>query len=614
MLIDNQNILRLKNRALLEELKQHTADDDKVIVEPSKMGVPTIKISIDQKYKYIHSKYDPKKEAEKIIEQFELTDEIEHVIIFGAGLGYHIQLFIEKNPQLSFTIYEPNIDILVAFLEMYPLHKHENLKNIINGKKQMHDYLLKLTTEYRNKIKVLALHSYSQIFKEQLDKLYETMIEILKNKKSNLITNVSFQKRWTINAMKNIPALLKTPNIFKDIDRSLFKGKPAVIVAAGPSLNEEYENLRYIKENRLAYIFSVGSAINSLIDQGIYPDAACTYDPKADNKVVFEKLKEKQIDDIPLIFGSTVGYETIEDYPGEMLHMVTSQDTVSTELLSDLKKGEIVLDAPSIAVVTFQLLVKLGFGKIILVGQNLAFQNNSMYATGIDYHNDLTIEAQSLIKVEDVEGKEVYTNNSFNEMRKQLEMYTSNVKNIIIYNTTVGGAKIAGTQYLRLKEIINSELKIAVVDDNFFNQKPSYELDYTTKKLHILSKSKSALIRLLRDLRLKITQLGKGSMSQAQQVELNFQKFDRLFNKLKKNKFYLSFISPMIRVQLEKLAEISTHIKLEQNLKQKVNLVTIHFGNILDEIELALELVDEEMKQLEIAIEKIKKAGEQYEL
>ena len=30
-----------------------------------------------------------------------------------------------------------------------------------------------------------------------------------------------------------------------------------------------------------------------------------------------------------MIFGSSVGYETLIDYPGEKYHMITSQDTVS---------------------------------------------------------------------------------------------------------------------------------------------------------------------------------------------------------------------------------------------------------------------------------------------
>jgi len=38
----------------------------------------------------------------------------------------------------------------------------------------------------------------------------------------------------------------------------MFKDKPAILVSAGPSLDYEIENLRYIKENGLAYISQSG--------------------------------------------------------------------------------------------------------------------------------------------------------------------------------------------------------------------------------------------------------------------------------------------------------------------------------------------------------------------
>ena len=179
----------------------------------------------------------------------------------------------------------------------------------------------------------------------------------LKDKKSGIYTSYAFQKRWIINSMKNFGDVLSTPNIIIK-KKGQFKDKPAILVAADPSLNEEIENLKYIKENGLAYIFSVGSDINTLIYHDICPDAACTYDPTENNQKVFAKVKESGIKDIPMIFGFSVGYETLIDYPGEKYHMITSQDTVSNYFLKteESDRLEIVLDAYSIAVVTLQLL------------------------------------------------------------------------------------------------------------------------------------------------------------------------------------------------------------------------------------------------------------------
>ena len=58
--------------------------------------------------------------------------------------------------------------------------------------------------------------------------------------------------------------VLSIPNILME-KKGEFKKKPAIIVAAGRSLNEEIENIRHVIDNGLSYIFSVGSAINTLI-------------------------------------------------------------------------------------------------------------------------------------------------------------------------------------------------------------------------------------------------------------------------------------------------------------------------------------------------------------
>ena len=260
--------------------------------------------------------------------------------------------------------------------------------------------------------------------------------------------------------MKNFKEVLNTPNILLE-KKDQFKDKPAILVAAGPSLNEEIENIRYIKDKGLAYIFSVGSAINTLIYHDIYPDAACTYDPTVHNQKVFEKTKERGIKEIPMIFGSSVGYETLVNYPGDKYHMITSQDTVSNYYLKnkDGKSINIVQDAPSIAVVTVQLLYALGFSPIILVGQNLAYRGKERHSEGVHYSSEVTeAEMKNGIWVKDVYGNEILTNEGFNRMRQQMELYINGFPNINVINTTKGGAHIEGTSFIELKDIIDTDL------------------------------------------------------------------------------------------------------------------------------------------------------------
>ncbi|MFC5466265.1 motility associated factor glycosyltransferase family protein [Lederbergia graminis] len=586
ILISNRNYLRINNRTLLNQLNEleDKSLKENVVIEASKSKELTLKININNKYVYIHSKYDPLTEAKRIVEQQNEIDAYDHIIFIGAGLGYHIKIFNKLYPNKKISIYEPNLEILYHFLSHQEL-SNLNIGSIITSldEKEMQEKLMLLINRFGKNILFFSLPVYEKLYHPQVLGIFELYKANLNNKRTNIVTNISFQKRWTINSIKNFPVLLKTPNILHDVNEKAFAGKSAIIVAAGPSLSQEFDNLKFVKENRLAYIFSVGSAINSLIERDIYPDAACTYDPTHLNQVVFQNLKEKKIDKIPLIFGSSVGYETLENYPGPMLHMITSQDTVTGNFIPNPHKIKAVLDAPSIAVVTFQLLKLLGFQQIILVGQNLAYQNNLRYADGINYQhisNEINeIEKENSILIKDVYGNDIKTNEGFNRMRAQLEMYIRESKDIEVINTTKGGAMIEGTEFTPLSKVIENRMIYSTVVPNWYNANNSYDLRYIKKQINKMKKSKDEFTHYIENVLSELKLIENYVESKyVNQLEARFVNFDSEFDKLKNNDFYKSMVLPMMRVQIDVLAEKSSGIKYEKNILEKGDRVIQAFA------------------------------------
>jgi hypothetical protein len=386
-----------------------------------------------------------------------------------------------------------------------------------------------------------------------LDQFKERVI----NKRSEFHTNLAFEKRWTINSMINFPKVIRTPNILHDVDKSYFKGKPAIIISAGPSLDEEIENLRYIKENKLAYLFAVGSSNKTLIKNQIYPDAVCTYDPQGHNTRVYQEIIEKNIKEIPMIFGSSVGFETVEKYPGLKFHMLTSQDTISSYYLEDkdqtLKR---VNDAPSIAVVTLQLLCQLEANPIILVGQNLGYKGEYFYSSGINYGNKNTLSEEELthaLTVKDVEGNIIYTNQSFLKMKTDMEKYIKHYSNIKVFNTTSGGAHIEGTIYEPLRVLISQLLGQKVVSSAWFTlRRNRYNLDLVKERQRLMDES----LTKFRDNVLRWASIVHNMEKYAneeniQALERQFIKFDSAVKGVIHNKFFKVFIQPMVRVSFD---------------------------------------------------------------
>jgi hypothetical protein len=597
ILTDNLNVLRLRYRSALEVLNKYKEIENNglIKVEETKSGYPTLEVMEANRPLYVHSKYDPVKEADRLVDQYSDADQYEHVLFYGTGLGYHIEAFINRYPHLSFTIYEPSVEIAYKYLSLRKLNDLpiSSLKefHIETTPEETSIFLQQFANNVQNKNLFVCLPSYERIFKEKYQQFTDNFKEAISNKRNNVTTNFAFEKRWTINSMLNVREVLTTPNILCDVSKDQFKDKPVLLVAAGPSLEEEIENIRKIKKSGQAYIFTVGSANKLLIQKKIYPDAVCTYDPQSHNYKVFSEIIDNNITSIPMIFGSSVGYETLEKYPGPKLHMLTNQDTVAPyylKLPSD-ERIEYVNDAPSIAVVTLELLDKLGCSPIILVGQNLAYKDKQYYSKGIQYETRKTSldekDLQAAIEVEGVDGTKILTNKPFNLMRLIIEKYIEGFHNTEIINTTKGGAQIKGTSFIPLEEVMSERLVDRGIVQSFINKtNNSYDLSFANKQQDLMDKELSELDILFNQFRSILVDMDNWvRQNQKERMDKQFVKLDKKFKQIKNNHFFRVILQPMLRVQIEVLSKKVQSIKFEKNTVVKTQTIVQLFSNFLFE-------------------------------
>lgn len=607
ILIDNINYLRENFPSVREKLKiVEESENKKFFVEDTRKGDKTLYYIKDNKKIYFHSKYNPIREAEAIIGEHKEIHKDTNIIFYGTGLGYHIDLFIKKYPDNNFYIFEPIPELMQKFLSIRNLSRveYKNLRGINVGLDNIASQINRFLDLNRKEVVIIDLPIHKKNFKEEFNKFNNMFLKIIKQRRRGVATNYSFQKRWIVNSMKNFGDVLSTPNIIVE-NKDKFKNKPALLVAAGPSLNEEIENIRYIKENGLAYIFSVGSAINTLIHHDIYPHAATTYDPTERNQIVFQKAKEMKIKDIPMIFGSSVGYETLDNYLGKKSHMITSQDTIANYYLKTEGNEDIniVQDAPSIAVVTLQLLSQLGFNPIILVGQNLAYKGKAKHSEGVHYSSELTEEEMDKgIYIKDVYGEKILTNDAFNSMRQQMESYVKVLPNIKVINTTKGGASIEGTEFTRLNKIMKNQLLKKVVEDSWLlYDEINYDKKHLDFKLKKMDRDYEKALKVNKEYRRILNRIKKAVNNRNfQQVENLYVKLDKELKRIENNDFYKVFILPMNRVQYKLLADNINNLNEIRSPYNKGNKIVESFTNFIDICEEDIELVNpiyEEMKE-----------------
>lgn len=594
MLADNIIYLRKHNPDLYQELSQLNDVSKEVLIEMARSGQNTLRVMNQGKSNYLHSKYDPQKEAEAVIEKFTVREEItvdSHIVFYGAGLGYHIDSFVNKYPEVDFSIFEPSIEVINYFLNEKSLSKYSSqaFKGITCEAVEVNiqTFFNKTLQTSSKRTIICVLPSYENVFNDNYQAFLKAIKDFTKIKRSSIHTNLAFKQRWILNSVINFENVLKTPNVLLE-SKNDFSDKTAILVAAGPSLDLELENLKRIKTEKMAYIFSVGSSINTLVENDIIPDAMCTYDPQGTNQNVFEKVYSSEITSIPMIFGTSVGCETVQRYNGPKCHMITSQDTISRYFLKPIDHNELIMvnDAPSIAVMTLELLQKMNFKEIILVGQNLAYKNKVYYAGGIDYGTQVNANDNThLIEVDDVLGNKIHTNESLNRMRFDLEMRITQAP-VPVINTTVDGAAIKGTTFRRLEDLILENLTSAY-DISAFEKmnKTEYDFNYIKdrfKNVKLSYERYKMLLVKIKELILKTDILITNQ--NLKQGESMYQKIDRLVLELESNDYVKVFVIPMFRVEYELLVANLQRVRSENKSLKKLKGQIIYLDAFINQL------------------------------
>jgi hypothetical protein len=590
ILVDNISLVKSNNPKLWDKIKQYENSDSKssiFLTENTGMGSKTLYLQKDEKKIYFHSKYNPLREAETIVQSYDNIKNNSGVIFYGTGLGYHIEIILSKYSNISYYIYEPNIEVFYNFLSSVNLAKFRSarLMGISTSLKSLGREIGKFIDLYKEKLIIVELPSHRQIFPQENIEFNKRLAEIIKGKRRTMATEYSFQKRWITNSMENFKTVLSTPNIILN-KKGRFTNIPVILAAAGPSLNDDIVNIRHIKEKKLAYIISVGSAINTLLYHNIYPDAVTSYDPTAANQMVFAKVKEAGINKIPMIFGTSIGCETLNSYPGKKYHMITSQDTVAAYYLKseNFEVLDIVRDAPSIAVVTLQLLYYMGFNPIILAGQNFAFRDKKRHSDGVYYSKELTdSEMEKRIMVKDVYGNEILTNEIFNSMRFQMERFIKMTSGIEVINTTRGGAKIEGTEFIELDKLIEDRLREKVVEENWLEMDETrYDAEYLYDRMKTMNKEYEEAKRITKNYKSVLEKIRKLMKTRnLQELERTYVKLDEQLNKIEKNDFYRTFILPMNRVEYKLLTDNIDDFNKEKDPFRKAERVLKAFGDFI---------------------------------
>ncbi len=270
--IHNLNALLNVHPALQHEVVENYLPDNTLSFHSTPSGYTTATYN----GRYIHSKHNPVREAERLITT-EIDKELDCAIFAGFGLGYHIDAFIEKYPNIPLFVVEPDVPLFLRALHARDMTKillHQNTTLFLDAEPDALIPLLKGGGE--NHIKVVLLRSLYEKNKDYFEKVEKTVQSFLARSEVNANTLKRFGRLWVRNLITNLPLLAFSRGIreWKDC----FTGIPALLVAAGPSLDRCIPYLSLLAERFV--LIAVDTGAYACILGNISPDFLLVVDPQ----------------------------------------------------------------------------------------------------------------------------------------------------------------------------------------------------------------------------------------------------------------------------------------------------------------------------------------------
>ncbi len=381
------------------------------------------------------------------------------LILTGMGLGYTPLAILNYCKNLRhLVVFEPRAGIFIQALTAMDLSPLLSDHRFILSIGEDQDIALAMAPA----TKALQLEEIQNIKHNPSFALdfstYETIYKAVNDHTSSAnIEGNTFLKMgndFFTNRLKHLNAIHHNYR-FDDL-KDMFRDKPAIIVSAGPSLDENIDLLKQAKGK--AVIIAVDSALPSLMAHQIMPDFVGTIDPL---ELIFEKVAPvtHQIKDISLICMSWASSKMAKLFPADKVFWCFGQKPVEQWMAGLVGCKTLTGGASSVAHLNFTSAVFMGCSPIIFMGQDLSFSPSKSHSSHMtlptkDRISKLLKEEKDIVWLDGIHGEKVPSNRGFHSHKLFFETMIRQQAGQYI-NATASGAHIEGTLVMPLQEVID---------------------------------------------------------------------------------------------------------------------------------------------------------------
>ena len=331
------------------------------------------------KYKgiYLHNRENPVLEAQSIFSGT-TNEPVSICFIYGIGLGYLFQV-ASLNSKGTVILYEPDLDLLKTVFNLVDFSKDLSKPNVF------------LTNDFKKACSIIHSKSGMKNFpymlslpsQREMDSVgFDSLVKSLRDTIGSYFLDLKYTKEkfyptlWML--LYNIPNLINETPLIKVKDAC--KGKTAVIVSAGPTLDRDIEILKKYRDKFV--LFTVGTALKTLTEHNIKPDFVCVIES-------FNSSPQLEGVDLSDVYFITEPYSHgfLRKFNFKKIFSHISANNPVNHLWSEIC-GEDIKEYWSKGTVSYTAMNSariLGCSKIILVGQDLAYIEGQCYSKNSVY-------------------------------------------------------------------------------------------------------------------------------------------------------------------------------------------------------------------------------------
>ncbi len=507
----NRNTIFEKNMEVLErrytdlaKRVRETKDNPSYKLIQAKNGKPNLLIKKGSEFFMLYDNDDPEKYCDDYLESLKMNY-APIVVFMGLGLGYHLDRYFkllgEKVETRQIVVFEKDIELFRLALSVGDFTQVIAQVDVhfFVGESPEETYVKLKTEILSQRDTIIALKSLKVIplpANIALDEqYYKDVFLTLRNAARQIMVltgNDSLDSFVGLeNIFKNLKHIFSNPGINTLYDK--FRGRPAVLVAAGPSLNKNMHLLRGLEDKAL--IISCDASFIPVMKKGIRPHLVTSLERTPGVDLFYtgiENFSGTYFIALPILMP-----ETIDVFKGRKF--IAYRGYSHFDWLEE-EKGTLNVGI-SVANLAFQILVGFGCDPIILIGQDLAYaEDGDTHVKGnIFGSRSEGIRKKPVVELEGNDGKPVKSEKLWEIMKYTYEEDIAAYKGTCI-NATEGGAKILGAEAMSFKNAIEKHCVEVfkpnlILDEGYSNFTKDFDAQEKIKKIQKKAKVSGKILR-----------------------------------------------------------------------------------------------------------------------